>query len=111
MKTNVDNPFQATSAEITTQTDVTASRDIAGTVFQNTATKPIFCNITIAYPQNSEVGAQCADVTPPSTYVTYLKNLNLLTIQMPMSFWVLPGYYYKVSIAGAASLVQWIEYS
>jgi hypothetical protein len=112
MKSNVDNPFIATSAEITTQTDVTASRAIDGTVYHNIGSKPIFVNITIQHAANGgDVIAKSDANVVPNLIVAETYDGAISVIVTMLTFIVLPGNYYEATATGGSSMKTWIEYT
>jgi hypothetical protein len=113
MKSNVDNPGSVTVnvSAITTQTDVTASRAIDGTVYHNTTGKPIYCMITLQLSTPGVGVTLLTDANPaPSTVVAFEQNNNAQLILVVLMAIVLPGNYYTLTSLGN-SFTQWIEYS
>jgi hypothetical protein len=98
------------SGAISSQTDVTASRAIDGTVYQNTGSTPIFCLVTIAMPTNGTCTFRSDANSTPALAIAAVDNLNLASIGGATGFWVLPGNYYRAVGTGLASLDYWIEY-
>ena len=80
---------------------------VFGTTYQNNTTKPIFVIITI----NRTVGSAsvfCDSTSAPTTVIARvsLSDDSTQAIDCPVSFFVLPGYYYKV-VGG--TLAGWTE--
>jgi hypothetical protein len=109
MKTNVDNPTSARASEITTQTNVTALRDLHGTVYHNLTGKPLFAAVSINLASMGSDIVYCDSNAAPITIVQYLVNNNIGTINLQISLLVLPNYYYKIT--GDQTLSYWFEYS
>lgn len=108
---NVNNPPISSSSGISSQTDVTASRALDGTVYHNTTTKPIMCMVNATCSGGGAVLFKSDATASPSLSIGQIYNLNASAIQGLISFWVLPGYYYKGTITSTATLVTWIEYT
>lgn len=108
---NVNNPSVSSYPGITTQTDVTASR-VLGTVYQNTLTIPLFCSISVTIVAiTGACTAFCDANAAPSLAVARVTNSSAANADSAeLSFWVLPGYYYKISGAGT-TFQPWIECS
>ena len=96
---------------ISTQTDVTASRAIDGTVYHNTTTKPIFVQITIYFQVGELIYAYSDNQANPTTIVAYGQNAQAGAFAAEIVFWVLPGNYYKLTKTGLSIAQYWIEYS
>lgn len=94
----------------TTQADVTASRAINGTVYQNTGATPKFVVVSISNAANSLLTAYCAAGASPGTVVSQQKA-NATTTQLLLVFIVPPSYYYKVTYGLTGTLDAWIEWS
>lgn len=106
---NVYNP--AAAGGITTQTDVTASRAIDNTVYHNTTAKPIFCVVTVNLSTTAQIAVSSDATATPTLVVGYIQNSNALGEIAQISFWVLPGNYYKAIKTNTATLTTWIEYT
>lgn len=107
MKTNVDNPTSPLASEITTQTDVTVSRAIDGTVYHNTTAKPIFVVVTLN-GSNQTAQFYTDSNAAPVTSVAHIQPNAVSGGVFTVSFIVLSGNYYKG--VGNLSIVTWIEY-
>lgn len=101
----------------TTQSVVTGSRAI-GTTYQNTGSTPRFVSVTIRCTAagGSNFGQASAitdSSSTPTTVVATTFNGNATASQdQTMSFWVLPGNYYRVSqVTTLVSLGTWVEWS
>ena len=105
---NVNNPTSPLASEITTQNDVTASRNTTGGVYQNTNTKPMFVSETSTLPTTASATAYSDSAANPTTIVAILSNANLTAQYFQICFWVLPGNYYKIT--GNQTPVKWFEY-
>lgn len=111
MKTNVDNPTSPLASEVRTQTDVTVSRAL-GSTYHNTTNKPLFCVVTINYPNGAEVDIKSDSNAAPVLLIGYVTNGAVTIIVQTTTFIVLPGNYYKTVVAnGSPSLQVWIEYT
>lgn len=92
----------------TTQANVTGSRAI-GTIYHNTSDFTMHVNVSIFSGTNATmVAVSDASATPSTTvqaaFVPNTGNAN------GMTFIVLPGNYYQVTVsAGAPTLYQWVE--
>lgn len=98
-----------------TQNDVTGSRAIDGTVFQNTSGKIKLVTITInTVSTNDEYYAiaYCDSNASPSTVITACsgETYNAQEAYNSMTFVVAPSYYYKVTETGDAVLYKWFEW-
>ena len=95
--------------------NVTAARDIAGTIYHNTTGLPVYVSIVLTLPTASvpEIVYVFADV-PAAPLVTVnvesFVQITGATAYKSMNFWVLPDNYYKVTHTGAnVALGQWLE--
>jgi hypothetical protein len=97
---------------ISTQTDVTASRALDGTVYQNTSTKPMFVHASVAVNGNggNVTVKSDANSTPVQT-VGFVFQQTLLPVTLILTFIVLPGNYYSATQVQGCSIQYWIEYS
>jgi hypothetical protein len=116
MPGNLYNPPKAgttggASGAITTQTDVTGSRAMDGTVYHNATSKPIFCVVT----GSMGIGASyyvCSDSQVTPTLLIAKVGLITTSTYGVVSFWVLPGNYYQIgALAGSVGTNAWIEYT
>lgn len=110
---NIDNPNNYRG--VTTQTDVTGVRSIGVAVFQNTLATPRFVCVTLECSAASPnaVYIYCDAAAAPSvTIARFYHNATVATIRTTLSFWVLPGYYYRAVLAqGAMGLMAWFEWN
>jgi len=89
-----------------TETDVTASRAVDGTVYQNTSGKLMFATITIQCGVTGAANIYCSANASPAQIAQVGIAPNAV------SFFIPPNYYYKVSQAVATiSLLYWIEWT
>jgi hypothetical protein len=51
----------------------------------------------------------CDSSSSPSTVVAY-PAASTVAPWVPVTFWVLPNYYYRVNINGAVSVAYWAEW-
>jgi len=65
---------------VSTQTDVTGSRAIDGTVYQNTLTKPLLIVVTINFPLTAYAVVYCDQFAAPSQTIGSALNSNLAQI-------------------------------
>lgn len=84
-----------------------------GTVYQNTDTIPRDVTISLALNAGtSQLQVLCDSSNPPTTQIAIMENTlvgNFLDV--PYTFKVLPGYFYKLVSAGVApTLLHWIEW-
>lgn len=104
--------------------DVTATRAIDGTIYQNTSGRPILCIVAISALRAAVAGAAalataCVEDTTPPTVTVALVGLYIIDsigeyAQFMCSFMVPNGYYYNVTKTetGVGSVVNfgsWIE--
>ena len=97
------------------QSDVTSSRAINGTVYQNTSGRPLIITVTIDCTGDDydRAVAYCDSNASPTTVVTAVGHLvgNGEREYLSMTFVAVPSYYYKVtSAAGTPTLVDWFEW-
>lgn len=92
---------------ISTQNVVTSSR-ASGTVYQNSTGKPMFVSASFCCG-NSTLVAYTDGNSSPSTVVAAQGTLNTVG-QANITFWVLPGNYYKITNPGASPLTYWTEW-
>lgn len=93
---------------ITTQTNATASRAI-NTVYQNTSGKPMFVTIYASCNAGTFLQANTDSTTNPSLTVALVNNTGASSGNLSVSFWVLPGNYYKG--LGGTTLNGWLEWT
>lgn len=81
----------------------------AGAVYQNTTGKPMFVTATIEMQAGYGFTAWCDGSNPPGTQVGSALASGVPAASVPVSFWVLPGYFYQVT--GTATIVMdWSEW-
>jgi len=100
--------------EFYVDTDVTASRALNGTVYQNTLARPIL--VTIAITPNAQaytVTVHCDAANPPTVVSGLLSNDTAGgNYTGSISFIVPAGHYYKATTTGTApASFSWIEWS
>lgn len=110
-----DLPAGATG--ITAQNVVTGSRAL-GTVYHNTGTTPMFCSVTMLCTAGGganfgQANAYTDSSASPTTVVgnTY-NNSATVSVDQQLSFWVLPGNYYKVTVVLTTVVLSvWVEWN
>lgn len=105
-----DNTVQSTAAvnaAVSVQNVVTGSRGL-GTVFHNTGSKPLFVSVSMSLSGATNASVKSDASVTPTTVVAAAGAATGLT---SVSFVVLPGNYYSVSLSGAGSLFCWTEWS
>ncbi len=99
-----------------TQSDVTGSRAIDGTVYQNTTGKPMTVKVLISLGDSGSGAYAIANSdssNPPTTVVDKQGKVTGAQdhdLYMSLTFTVLPGNYYKVTGTGNPTLTNWIEW-
>jgi hypothetical protein len=102
----------------TTQTDVTASREI-GTVYQNTTGKPMWITVTYradgngSYSKGLRFYSDASDTPTTEIARGHLGAQNIGISNLTTTIIVLPGNYYKAaqhSSELASSITKWIEW-
>jgi hypothetical protein len=102
----------------TTQTDVTASREI-GTVYQNTTGKPMWITVTYradgngTYDRGLRFYSDASDTPTTEIARGNLGHENIGASNLTTTIIVLPGNYYKAaqySSEFASSITKWIEW-
>lgn len=90
------------------QNDVTASRAIDGTVYQNTSKKTMYVVVTATTAAAGVMAGLTDSAANPTTTVDGHNHAAAGTIHV--HFMVLPGNYYKVTNTGAvkASWIEWV---
>ena len=96
---------------IASQSDVTGSRAIDGTVYHNSTTKPIMVVVSVGLATADTVEAKSDATATPTLRVGYLTMNGATNVIMELVFWVLPGSYYKVTRVGSGNLNTWMEYT
>jgi hypothetical protein len=95
----------------TVQAVVTASRAV-GTVYRNTSARPMFVTSSFYYTGAiADVLHVYSDASnPPTTEVAKMNMAGADNVPIPISFVVLPGNYYEVDSAAAATVYCWTEW-
>jgi hypothetical protein len=102
---NLNNPPPSNVFGV--QTDVSGSRAINGTVYQNTGSKPRLVVIEAYIGAAARWDVYCDATATPNTRIALCRNA--LTDQV-VTFVVPSGYYYKVTeTAATVTLTQWVE--
>jgi hypothetical protein len=91
----------------TFQFDQTSSRTF-GTVYHNTTGRPMFINVTVTCGSGTGANAYTDAATSPTQFVGAVANTNTTPENLTLSFFVLPGNYYKVTGSGTQN--GWIEW-
>jgi hypothetical protein len=96
---------------VTTQNAYGTSGRALNTVYQNTTGKPLFAVVNTATQNGSSTIVYSDTQTTPTTVITNVgvaaSGGPIAVGNIPISFWVLPGYYYRV-VGG--TLNSWTEY-
>jgi hypothetical protein len=88
---------------ISTQTDVTSSRQPIGQTWTNSTGGSLFVNITADYAGGDST------VTVNGQVIGGFNNPSESVVRAPVSFWVPAGQTYSFSTTGSVTNVQWIE--
>ena len=87
---------------------------VFGTVYHNTKNRPLYVNVicsSTAVGLNSVYALCDATVTPAIGVAGYFQDATVAGARGTISFIVLPGYYYSVTLqSGAMSQIAWIEW-
>jgi hypothetical protein len=94
------------SGGVTVQTS--PSRAVS-TTYQNTTGKPMMVTVTLSMAAGTSAPVVCDSSSSPSTVVAY-PAASTVAPWVPVTFWVLPNYYYRVNINGAVSVAYWAEW-
>jgi hypothetical protein len=94
------------SGGVTVQTN--PSRAVS-TTYQNTTGKPMMVTVTLSMAAGSSAPVVCDSSSSPSTVVAY-PAASTVAPWVPVTFWVLPNYYYRDNINGAVSVAYWAEW-
>lgn len=89
------------------QNDVTASREIDGTVYRNTSKKTMFVVVTATTAAVGNIVVTTDSAAAPTMVIGGHAHVAAGTIHF--GFMVLPGNYYKVTNTGAVKY-RWIEW-
>ncbi len=102
-----------------TQSDVTASRAINGTVYQNTSGKIMIVTVSVTMTcdnlETATVTFYCAAANPPTVVKGIVSHFQqaatLSSVNGAITFVVPVNYYYKATASGtgAAAKQSWIE--
>ena len=109
---NVNNPpISIGVSGFTTQSDVTGSRAIDGTVYHNTSGKAMLVVISAAMATTYGIAAFSDATVTPTQAIASANNPGLVAaITSSITFLVLIGNYYKCT-GVSCTLVTWIEYT
>jgi hypothetical protein len=100
-------PIPTTSGAIT---NFSKPSRALGTTYQNTTGKPMFVTVTMQCLNSTGSSAYCDTANPPTTRVAATSTGGSgASTWTPMSFWVLPGYFYLAQNNGG-TLVDWTEW-
>jgi hypothetical protein len=101
-------PISTGGGAITTQ-NTNPGTTLGGT-YQNTTGKPVFHTVTVAMLSTSGALTAVTDSSSaPSTTVANATTSSGSAINVPISFWVLPNNYYRVTSGG--TLQYWTQWS
>jgi len=104
-------PLSGGGGGITTQNVVSASRAL-GTIYQNTSGKPMMVAVTAIAANGGSLIGVTDSASSPTTVVISAQNASATGMNIAVSFWVLPGNYYKVYTAtGTATSPIWTEWT
>jgi len=96
---------------ITTQSVVTGSRAL-GTPYTNGTGKPMFVTVCVANVASATVTAKTDANADPVLVVATVAAFATPAPTLALSFWVLPGNKYKVTLTlGSGTLQSWTEWS
>jgi hypothetical protein len=105
------------TAAVTTQSVVTGSRAL-GTTYQNTGTTPMMVTVTLQSTAGGGANFGQANIltdaaSPPTTVVATTFNGSIVaTVHLTISFWVLPGNYYRINqVTTTVVLGSWVEWT
>ena len=107
--------YLKTELETVTQNDVTGSRAIDGTVYQNTTciTKIVTVSVELNQEDDDEISAYVENDATPAVRVGMVGSSEIIdaTIVVPITFVVPSSWYYKVdNTSGTPALVEWFEW-
>lgn len=94
-------------------TNVTASRSLDGTVYQNTNSTPKFMTVLLssaAASQNAVLFYADGNATPTTYAGGYSQNATIAFGKGSVSFWVLPGHNYRAVMSGTLTITAWVEW-
>jgi hypothetical protein len=109
---NLYNP-PAQGGAVSVQTDETASRAVDNTIYHNTSSVPRFVTISVeAAAGGGVLKVYCDANANPSTGVCWYASDAAVSSHIGcLSFWVLPGYYYRAQVSsGTITKGYWIEW-
>jgi hypothetical protein len=103
-------------AIFSTQTDVTASRNVAGTIYRNTSGKTMLVSVVLSLPFNATYACQAyaEDATPPTVLVAEFRENVIVNSHVTITFLVRDDDYYMVDgtiEANNCALTSWIEWT
>jgi len=106
------NPIPLISAQ---SANLIGAGRVAGTAYQNTSGKPMFVNFTGSGGSGANVtalvGSSSSLVAANTVAVQTVGSTAGLGEWMPVSFWVLPNYWYQVTLTGGATAQYWVEWT
>jgi hypothetical protein len=91
---------------VTVQTQPVRSLNVN---YQNTTGKPLMVTVTVQVVPANALNAYCDAASNPTTFVAAPVNQGGNTANTCVSFWVLPGYYYRITSTGG-TLSYWTEW-
>jgi hypothetical protein len=92
---------------VTTQTQPTRA---LGTTYQNTTGKPLFITVHVRLQSNGSATFFTDAAPTPTTNVGFVWSVTA-DVTHSISFWVLPGNYYRSTSGGTVTLGTWTEWS
>lgn len=102
-------PISTGGGGVTTQTTyLSPTRKVDGTAYQNTTGKPMLVAVSVQIT-NGTIAAFTDSTSNPTTQVNNATNASTSTGNVNVTFWVLPGNYYKIAGSGG-SLGVWTEW-
>lgn len=105
-----DGTTQTTAKSPTTQYNGYNSR-VIGTVYQNTTGAPMFVNVSLYSDATTTFTAYTDNSNPPWTTVNSIYSQAGVNGSITLSFWVLPGSYYRVVVSnGTPRFFSWTEW-
>ena len=96
----------------TTQTNLTGTR-LTGTPYQNTGTTPIWVNYSFTQKTAASIAFTNStnSFTDPANLVAICETPFATAIWCPISFIVLPQWWYKITISTPPSQELWVEWN
>ena len=90
---------------------VTGARAIDGTVYHNATARAIFALVSIYLGTSTANYTVMSDSTAnPISQISVISTPTAV-VDSSVFFIVLPGYYYRITKAGTATLTAWIEWT